>query len=80
MNIYKYQIIKYLLTQNKDAKQLKKMTKDELIKEIQNMDKKKLSVFLNKRKQRTFNKDIISSTEIHKHKITIEWSNPFLWI
>ena len=34
MNIYKYQIIKYLLTQNKDAKQLKKMTKDELIKEF----------------------------------------------
>ena len=52
MNLYKYQIIKFLLTQNKiDVKTLKKMNKDELLKEIQNIDKKQLSMYLNKRKQ-----------------------------
>jgi uncharacterized protein YfeS len=80
MNIYKYQIIKFLLTQNKDAKQLKKLNKDQLLKEIENIDKKQLSMYLNKRKQRTFNKDIVSSTEIHKPKIIIQWDSPFIWI
>jgi hypothetical protein len=75
MNLYKYQIVKYLLTQNKDVKTLKKLNKEELLKEIQNIDKKELAKYLNKRKNRTVNKDVISSSEIHKPKIIIEWSN-----
>ena len=76
MNIYKYQILKYLESKNISIKELKFNSKDELLnKYFNNINKNELAKYLNKRKNRTVNKDVISSSEIHKPKIIIEWSN-----
>jgi hypothetical protein len=77
MNIYKYQILKYLENQNyNNIKELKTLSKDELInKYIKNINKSELTKYLNKRKQREI---FIHNTA--KQKITIDWNNAFVWL
>lgn len=77
MNIYKYQILKYLENQNyNNIKELKTLSKDELInKYIKNINKSELTKYLNKRKQREI---FIHNTS--KQKITIDWNNAFVWL
>ena len=77
MNIYKYQILKYLENQNyNNIKELKTLSKDELInKYIKNINKNELTKYLNKRKQREI---FIHNTS--KQKITIDWNNAFVWL
>ncbi len=87
MIIYKYQIIKYLedkSEKNKDEiKKLKKLNRDELMKEIKYFDKsqlQQLTKYLNQRKNRkcTNITDIIHSNENQKFKVIIDWNNPFV--
>jgi hypothetical protein len=76
MSVYKYQILKYLENQShKNIKELKVLSKHELIKQyIKKIDKKELSKYLNKRKQReTY---IFTSKQI----IKIDWSNVYVWL
>ena len=77
MNIYKYQILKYLENQNyNNIKELKTLSKDELLnKYIKNINKSELTKYLNKRKQREI---FIHNTS--KQKITIDWNNAFVWL
>jgi hypothetical protein len=76
MNVYKYQIIKYLETKNFNIKELKTLSKEELLKKYKNIDKNDLSIYLNKRKQRQM-KTIIHDPS-KKTKIIIDWNHPFL--
>ncbi len=76
MNVYKYQIIKYLETKNCNIKELKTLSKEELLKKYKNIDKNDLSIYLNKRKQRQM-KTIIHDPS-KKTKIIIDWNHPFL--
>ena len=87
MSIYKYQIIKYLedkSEKNKDEiKKLKKLNRDELMKEIKYFDKsqlQQLTKYLNQRKNRkcTNITDIIQSNENQKFKVIIDWNTPFV--
>jgi phage-related tail protein len=89
MSIYKYQIIKYLedkSEKNKDEiKKLKKLNRDELMKEIKYFDKsqlQQLTKYLNQRKNRkcTNITDIIQSNENQKFKVIIDWNTPFVWL
>ena len=89
MSIYKYQIIKYLedkSEKNKDEiKKLKKLNRDELMKEIKYFDKsqlQQLTKYLNQRKNRkcTNITDIIQSNENQKFKVLIDWNTPFVWL
>ena len=76
MSVYKYQILKYLENQShKNIKELRVLSKHELIKQyIKKIDKKELSKYLNKRKQReTY---IFTSKQI----IKIDWSNVYVWL
>ena len=77
MNIYKYQILKYLENQNyKNIKDLKILSKEELLNKFsKNIDRNELSKYLNKRKAREV---IIHHTS--KIKIIIDWNNPFVWL
>lgn len=77
MNIYKYQILKYLENQNcKNIKELRLLPKDDLIqKYLKNIDKNELSQYLNKRKSREV---IIHNAS--KTKIIIDWNNAFVWL
>ena len=79
MNIYKYQILKYLESKNhKNIKEVKTMSKDEILKKYMNIDKNELSIYLNKRKQRQL-KTIIHDPS-KKTKIIIDWNCPWLEI
>ena len=76
MSIYKYQILKYLENHShKNIKELRVLSKHELIKQNnKKIDKKELSKYLNKRKQReTY---IFTSKQI----IKIDWSNVYVWL
>ena len=79
MNIYKYQILKYLESKNISIKELKFCSKDELLhKYFNHIDKNELSKYLNKRKKR------LSKFVRYKHtaeeKIFIDWGIITIWI
>ena len=79
MNIYKYQILKYLESKNLSIKELKNCPKDELLnKYLKFVDKSELTKYLNKRKQRQ--PDISKYKNISEQKIIIVWDNIYLWI
>jgi hypothetical protein len=79
MNIYKYQILKYLESKNVSIKELKFNSKDELLnKYFNNINKNELAKYLNKRKQRLSN--IVMYKHISEQKIFIDWGNISLWI
>ena len=79
MNIYKYQIWKYLESKNQSIKELKNCPKDELLhKYLKYVDKNELTKYLNKRKQRQ--PDISKYKHISEQKIMIVWANISLWI
>ena len=79
MNIYKYQILKYLESKNISIKELKCNSKDELFnKYFNHIDKNELAKYLNKRKQRLSN--IAKYKHISEQKIFIDWGNISIWI
>jgi len=79
MNIYKYQILKYLESKNVSIKELKFNSKDELLnKYFNHIDKNELTKYLNKRKQRLSN--IAKYKHISEQKIFIDWGNISIWI
>ena len=79
MNIYKYQILKYLESKNVSIKELKFNSKDELLnKYFNHIDKNELTKYLNKRKQRLSN--IAKHKHISEQKIFIDWGNISIWI
>ena len=79
MNIYKYQILKYLESKNISIKELKFNSKDELLnKYFNNINKNELTKYLNKRKQRLSN--IAKYKHISEQKIFIDWGNISIWI
>ena len=79
MNIYKYQILKYLESKNISIKELKFNSKDELLnKYFNHIDKNELTKYLNKRKQRLSN--IAKYKHISEQKIFIDWGNISIWI
>ena len=79
MNIYKYQILKYLESKNVSIKELKFNSKDELLnKYFNHIDKNELTKYLNKRKQRLSN--IAKYKHISEQKIIIDWGNISIWI
>ena len=77
MNIYKYQILKYLENQNIPIKDIKILPKDEILKLYNHVNLNDLKIYLNKRKSRK-QKQIIHIPE--KVKITIDWNDHFLMI
>jgi hypothetical protein len=79
MNIYKYQILKYLESKNVSIKELKFNSKDELLnKYFNHIDKNELTKYLNKRKQRLSN--IAKYKHTSDQKIIIDWGNISIWI
>jgi hypothetical protein len=79
MNIYKYQILKYLESKDISIKELKLNSKDELLnKYFNHIDKNELTKYLNKRKQRLSN--IAKYKHISEQKIFIDWGNISIWI
>ena len=79
MNIYKYQILKYLESKNISIKELKLNSKDELLnKYFNNINKNELTKYLNKRKQRLSN--IVMYKHTSEQKIFIDWGNISIWI
>ena len=79
MNIYKYQILKYLESKNLSIKEFKNCPKDELLnKYLKYVDKNELTKYLNKRKKRQ--PDISKYKHISEQKIIIVWANISLWI
>jgi hypothetical protein len=89
MSIYKYQIIKYLEDKHEKSKDeikiLKKLNRDELMKEIKYFDKsqlQQLNKYLNQRKDRKCRNptEIIHPNETEKFKIKIDWDNPFVYL
>lgn len=72
MNIYKYQILKYLENKNLSIKEIKSLPKEEILKMYKNLNFDELKMFLNKRKSRK-QKIIVSNSE--PIKIIIDWNN-----
>ena len=77
MNIYKYQIIKYLENQNIPIKDIKILPKDEILKLYNHVNLNDLKIYLNKRKSRKQNK-VIHYPE--KVKVVIDWNDHLLMI
>ena len=75
MNIYKYQILKYLENQNIPIKDIKVLPKDEILKLYNHVNLNDLKIYLNKRKTRKKN-NIIHYPE--KVKVVIDWNEHFL--
>ena len=71
MNVYKYQIIKYLESKNFDTRELKLLPKEVLLSKCEHLNKNILDKFVNKRKSR---ENIIKYVSSDKHKITIDWN------
>ncbi len=79
MNIYKYQLIKYLENQSIPLKDIKILPKEEILKLYKHINLNDLTKYLNKRKTRNQNK-IIHNTERKKLVLNIDWSNVSIWI
>lgn len=79
MNIYKYQLIKYLENQSIPLKDIKILPKEEILKLYKHINLNDLKKYLNKRKTRNQNK-IIHNTERKKLVLNIDWSNVSIWI
>ena len=79
MNIYKYQLIKYLENQSIPLKDIKILPKEEILKLYKHINLNDLTKYLNKRKTRNQNK-IIHNTERKKLVLIIDWSNVSIWI
>jgi hypothetical protein len=77
MNIYKYQILKYLENQNIPIKDIKILPKEEILKLYKHVNLNDLKLYLNKRKTRNQNKIIYYPEKI---KLVIDWSNVSIWI
>ncbi len=79
MNIYKYQLIKYLENQSIPLKNIKILPKEEILKLYKHINLNDLTKYLNKRKTRNRNK-IIHNPERKKLVLIIDWSNVSIWI
>lgn len=77
MNIYKYQILKYLENKNLSIKEIKSLPKDEILKIYHNLNFNELKMYLNKRKSRK-QKIIVNNSE--PIKIIIDWNNHYVII
>jgi len=77
MNIYKYQILKYLENQNIPIKDIKILPKEEILKLYKHVNLNDLKLYLNKRKTRNQNKIIHYPERI---KVVIDWENVSVWI
>lgn len=72
MNVYKYQIIKYLEKHNVNTKKIRTLKKDEIFQKFKHIDKSELVEFIHVRKPR---QKIINNT-LEKFTIKIDWDYP----